>query len=400
MGRILRSLACGGAVLLVSAAPASALTWSPETVDGAGGGGGRIDAQIGRFSSAVQFQSQLNLFYYDATGGNLRRAVQTASGWTFSTLDGAGGANGRVNGDVGRESTAMLIGTELHLFYYATSGGDLRHAWLAGGAWHFQTLDGAGGPNGRISGNVGLWSTAAQIGGVTHLLYADSGGANLRHAWLAAGTWHFETVDGAGGGGGRLNGLVAQNTAAIVYGGRLHVFYYWQHSVTAGGDTGPVCDIRHATLSSGSWSFSRLFDSGVMGDVCQQAQSLAAVRVTDTSVFVIHHEVDTFGCVEAEILNGSTWTTTYVDCGDPDVGQFEPSYASAVLFGGSVRTIYHSYPYGPRLKAARWNGSDWQAGGITTLDGSPWTSLVQGGAIRTVLGNAGASSDLVLLNGS
>ena len=135
-----------------------------------------------------------------------------AAQWTFETLDGSGGGNGRVDADVGglpsgTTATTIYAG-QPHAWYPDVTNGDLRHAWWNGAQWTFETLDGAGGGNGRTSHTVGEYAAATIYAGQPHVWYDDFTAADLRHAWWNGVEWNFETLDGAGGGNGRTTDSV------------------------------------------------------------------------------------------------------------------------------------------------------------------------------------------------
>ena len=95
-----------------------------------------------------------------------------------------------------------------HVFYLEDwCNGPLRHGWWDGSRWHFETLDGAGGARGRVKAAVCGPISVVLYDGVPHVFYsaADATGhAYLRHTWYGLGGWNFEascteTEDGTGG---------------------------------------------------------------------------------------------------------------------------------------------------------------------------------------------------------
>src|SRR2546425_610553 len=102
----------------------------------------------------------VHVFYHDEIAGTLRHASRQGTGaWMFETVDGAGGGNGRISAIVGDWPTAVLYRNELHVFYFDSTNQNVRHAVLdaARTNWRFEGLDGLGdGPNGRTSALVGV----------------------------------------------------------------------------------------------------------------------------------------------------------------------------------------------------------------------------------------------------
>ncbi len=178
-----------------------AATWEFGTVDGAGGGGGRIDGDVGSDLSATGHSSGPAVFYYDATNGNLRSATWNGSGFVLTTLDGAGGGAGRISSDVGSAPDAVyseFSDEPLRVFYYDAKNRDLRVGVHNGGSslmtgWSFETIDGKLGNIGATTNDVGSDSSGALIqrpGDYTdwgpqdpHVLYYDRTKGELRHAW-------------------------------------------------------------------------------------------------------------------------------------------------------------------------------------------------------------------------
>ena len=318
------------------------------------------------------------VFGYAPGGGNLRLVTSATSHSSHSvqTLDGAGGTNGRINANVGSMSSAVFDGTALNVFYYDSTHTNLRHAWQpSGGSWHFETLDGAGGPRGRLTGDIGAWPAARVFGGALHVFYSAITGGNERHAWFDAAGWHFQTLDGAGGTGGRVNAQVGFNTRVAAYGSKLHVFYFRQD---------PFCDpdagcnifgwIREARLSGSTWTFSTV----AAINCCFGGQSLATASLSSTNTYLFYENFGVHGeRLESLHWNGSAWASsgTVEDnaFSDGDIG----GLASATVFGGRPHVFYVGTASDTTdgVRDAHWNGSTW----VVTpfgIAGAPSSSLV------------------------
>ncbi len=216
--------------------------WKVEHLDGNGGANGRTGNTVGANVAATQYGSTLQLFYADATSNALRHAWYDGA-WHFETLDGNGGSGGRTANDVaGGDIAVRTYLGQLQVFYSDDTAHTLRHAWWTGTTWGFETLD------------TGLASSAhvaaTQYGSTLQVMYAGTGGL-LRHAWYD-GAWHRETLDGAGGSNGRTNDDVGAHAAVLQYGTQLDTLY---QDTTSGS-------LRHAWWNGVKWSFETLDGAG------------------------------------------------------------------------------------------------------------------------------------------
>ena len=195
--------------------------------------------------SAVSAGSELHVFYFDLTSRELRHAMWNGGTWQCETVDGAGGGNGRVNGDLGPGLSALASHGRVHVFYADKSNGDVRHAELGDGQWQFEVLDGGGGAAGRTDADVASETSALEYGGVANVFYGDLDNGDLRQAQWAANGWAITTLDGAGGSGGRTNAAVGASASALVWGPQVRV---WYGDRTNG-------DLRLATWTGATWLF-------------------------------------------------------------------------------------------------------------------------------------------------
>jgi hypothetical protein len=341
----------------------------------------------------VTYATLLRVFEHDATTGDLRWGTRTSTGWTFQTLDGAGGTSGRINANVGEDQAVAVYGGKLHVFSYDRTHGDLRYGRFDGVTWTFQTLDGAGGTGGRISANVGLRLSAAVFSGTLRVIYANSSAGDVRLATLSGSTWTFQTLDGAGGTGGRINGNVGWNTALSVYGSKLHAFYFWQD---------PSCDpecnlfgsIREGVFDGATWTFRTIDEI----NCCKVDQSLAVAPRSATDVYLLY---ENYGLstqnLRAKRWNGSSWSN--VGCvGEPySDGAIAGAYASAAVVNGIVRvTYFDSYSglfFDWGVVHTSFDGQAWRTSLVGIRDGAPATSLAAGG-LKVFVGDAQVSDSV------
>ncbi|MCZ7531774.1 MAG: hypothetical protein M5U31_16425 [Acidimicrobiia bacterium] len=219
--------------------------WAFEILDGKGGPNGRMNGGVGEEGAAILYNGRPHVFYRSDGIDSLRHAYYNGSAWAFETLDGQGGPNGRINADVGWENSVVLYNGRPHVFYYNSTNDTLRHAYYNGWAWIFETLDGAGGPNGRVSSDVGEYGAVILYNGRPHVFYHADALNSLRHAYYNGSAWIFETLDGQGGPNGRINATVGIDNAALLYNGRPHLFYYDANNG----------NLRHAYYNGSAWGF-------------------------------------------------------------------------------------------------------------------------------------------------
>jgi hypothetical protein len=362
-------------------------------LDGAGGANGRTSHGIGADTATAVFQGDVFVFSSDTTSSDLR-VGRRSDRWRFRMLDGAGGVGGRIAANVGSDVAAATFGDALHAFYRDDTHGDLRHAWFDGTSWRFETLDGAGGADRRTNADVGTSISAQVFRGSLLVFYVDRSRTNIRRARLSSDRWAFSTLDGAGGARGRIAADVGYNTATAVFDGALHVFYFFQD---------PFCDpdfgcrlfgtVRHATRSPGTpWIFEDVTEM----NCCFEDLSLAVATVSDTSVWLFYQN---FGLHSENLRhvhwNGTAWVAEtqngFVEEAPGD-GESVGDGASALMFDGRPYVFFHGafnfqgLPDG--VREAFWDGTSFVVSNIGIFEGRPTSSLVRGGRRLVFVGDA------------
>jgi hypothetical protein len=202
---------------------------------------------LGDYSSTVTIDNRVYQFYYDDTNNNLRLLYWNGSKWTNEILDGNGATRpGTVTRDVGKHVKTANYKGQVQVFYYDATNGDLRRAWMDRGVWKFSTHDGYTNQDGRVNGNVGTDISATEYNGTLQLYYYDATNGNLQHSWWSDGSWKFAVHDGIESVAGKINGNVGQDVATTVYNGTLQLYYY---DATNG-------NLQHSWWSDGSWKFA------------------------------------------------------------------------------------------------------------------------------------------------
>ena len=198
------------------------------------------------------------------------------SAWTRRIVDGDGDQSaGHVGNVVGGYSAlvdnGLPLSPALHALYWDSDAGDLRHAAFDGTRWVAERVDGGedNPTTGQILAAVGRSICATvEPDGTLHAFYlqwrARNGGLwsnALRHAWLSAGLWRCEQLDGAAQSGfppgrGPVSASVGSRPSAVFWRGRLWVFY---EDETNGNIRMAVGErISQAGTLSYRWSFQPL----------------------------------------------------------------------------------------------------------------------------------------------
>lgn len=343
--------------------PPVGVAWHFETVDGAGGTGGRLDADLGTDTAVVREAGGTDVFYLDATNGDLRRGWQPTGGsWTLETLDGHGGTDGRVDADVGQFATAALLGGVPHVWYYDATNGNLRHAYWTGTAWRFSVTDGAGGDGGRVDADVGLYARVIVLNGIPHVFSYNADAGTLRHSWYAGGAWHAETLDGAGGTAGRTGNAVGQDIAVTDYNGNLQVFYY---DMTGGNQ-------RHAWYAGGSWHFETLDGaSGSSGRITADSGQFNAATTVDGTLHAYSFD-PTDGDLRHAWYAGGGWNFETLDGNSTALGRttnVTGTDVTALDLNGRP-DLWYSDETGGALRHAWYGGGAWHYENLDGLGGT------------------------------
>jgi hypothetical protein len=318
--------------------------WHFEFLDGAGGAGGRINGDVGIGTTAVVYNSALHIFYFDQGNGDLRHAIYNGSSWSFETLDGAGGASGRLNATLGYHPTVTAFGTGLQLFYYDASGTNLRHAWIntSGDSWHFEDLDGTGGGVSQTEGSLGSNSTSVAFGTTVQVFYYDNTYGNVRHGWSNDTGWHFENLDGDVGSVGHSNADLGINTAAAAYGTTLQVFYYDRSHG----------NLRHGWSDSGGWHFENIDgDAGSVGHNDSNLGAVPSLAIYQNILYTFYYDAGS-GDLRHAYSDSAGWHFGVVDGNVYSESQRVSDVginSTAVEYGGNLQLYYfdsaHGYLY-------------------------------------------------------
>lgn len=169
-------------------------------------------ANVGRWSNLVLESGTTHIIYFDDTNHQLRYAKwTTTASWEFETIDASGPSNGNWN------SMVLDSSGKLHISYrlgYDNTGGGLKYAKESATGWSTDVVEKKKG--------AGLWGTSIAIDASEnpHIAYHDQLTGKLRYAYWTGSRWKIETVDEIDGGavGEYCNlALEADGTRHIAY---------------------------------------------------------------------------------------------------------------------------------------------------------------------------------------
>ena len=198
--------------------------WSFSTIDGTGGQSG-LSNRVGEGITAVQYNNYTQLFYYDATGGNLRHAWTDSRGWNFENLDGDKGSIGSKEANTGQTPSVAIYNGNIQLFYYDATGGNLRHAWTDSRGWNFENLDGDKATPLTNNGDIGLRPVVKVYQSDIYVFYYDSTKMLWKVALADRNGWQAADLDGSPGSLSRSPASTRGRLSVDVYGNSLQVFY-------------------------------------------------------------------------------------------------------------------------------------------------------------------------------
>lgn len=227
----------------------SGATWSFQTIDGDAEVGGKYTHDSGRGISMVQYGTSLQLFYYDATWNNLRHAwSDDGATWKYENIDGDYGSVAKREANLGQSPYVSTFGKTLQLFYYDASSGNLRHGWSDHLGWHFENLDGENDSVSRKNLNVGLYPYFIDLNGSLQLYYYNESESALRHAWSDSRGWHFEDLDGTQGSVSRYDNMIGKQPFVTYFNNMLRIYYFDETLRT----------VREARSTPEGWKFGHL----------------------------------------------------------------------------------------------------------------------------------------------
>jgi len=170
--------------------------WVLETV--------REAQDIGRYCSiSLDPSGNAHVSYLDSTGGSLKYAYQSATGWHIETIAEVPRCYTRSSICVDASGTPHVCWED----YHSGPGNLLFHAVRDGSGWHIETA--------ATCAGGAIVSLTTDHDGWPHVSFSDNGGLN--YAYKDEAGWHVETVDAAAQGVNSSLSLSTDGIPTIAY---------------------------------------------------------------------------------------------------------------------------------------------------------------------------------------
>ncbi|WP_422923895.1 beta strand repeat-containing protein [Singulisphaera sp. PoT] len=171
---------------------------------------GGYGSQLQKWSSWTASGVATAIQEFNSVGGKIADAWLSSGKWISQKLDGVGHVLEQFRYFGGLGSTLQqwnqwsVAGIVTGIQEFNSVGGKIRDAWISSGQWISQQLDGLGNvlEQFRYFGGYGSqlqrWNQWTAAGIVTGIEEFNSVGGKIRDAWLSAGRWVSQNLDGIG----------------------------------------------------------------------------------------------------------------------------------------------------------------------------------------------------------
>lgn len=227
----------------------------------------------GKSLATITFNAKPAIVYTDSKTGNLKLALFDGKSWKKSTIDGAGGSNGRTSNDITGQISLCVNGSgtkqTLHVFYSDSVDKDLRYAAYTGGAFAYDVIDGNGSSINeysnpirvKTSSDVSVSNACVATTKSIQVFYRDeSQGVLLGAVKNNKSPWTYEMIDGDRKTDSHTTGDVGFHLKALLNGSKTIIAY---DSVVSANQKKEITSgaIRVATREgsdANTWSYQTL----------------------------------------------------------------------------------------------------------------------------------------------
>lgn len=295
--------------------------WSDRILDGQGATTrGAVNNNVGTDITAIKWNGQIQVYYYDSTAKSLRHAWLKKGVWKTETMDGTSNSLAGTTDNVGKNGKVIVWRGQLQLYYYNESTKSIRHTWWPGDdRWHFENLDGV--KNSTVGGvrNVGtkpieaiVWKDQIQI------YYYDATSKTLRHTWWPNDKrWHSEAMDGSKGSVvGKAGRVIDSGISAIVWKDQIQMYYHDSNSGQLIHTWWPGDKRWHSEMMDGESTGS------VLGNAINAGQKVIAKPFGKNIIIAYYDNADAWGdrtsAWRVAYWEHSMWNEVIIDGGSTD----------------------------------------------------------------------------------
>ncbi|UCD03659.1 MAG: S8 family serine peptidase, partial [Candidatus Woesearchaeota archaeon] len=189
----------------------------------------------GKYSSvAIDSNGVIHMSYYNSTGGDLKHCNGTEVNWDCETVE--------TSGDVGSYSSIAIDSNDVvHISHFNNTDDDLRYCNNSGGSWSCENV--------KTAGFFGAYtSIAIDSNDAVHISFNNGSSSALSYCNNTGGSWTCDNVD--------TTEIVGWYTSiAIDSNNVVHISHY---NVTG-------LDLRYCNNTGGSWTCDNIKTAGVVG---------------------------------------------------------------------------------------------------------------------------------------
>jgi hypothetical protein len=289
----------------------------------------------------------------------LARENALAGSWYAATINGQGGANGRVS-DALLVSSSVLAGNTFFVYLTDIDTGTIYEGQYVNGDWHYAPVY-SGGPA------AGSRSSANVLGFYRVVAHADAD-QRLRlsvHSPFGSG-WGTEIADGNNITriGSRYDNTAA-DVATVVFKNKLYIFYEG-FQVPGNGKYLLLC----AVWDGSTFTYQALDGEGGAAQKMVANMSEPAVVVAPDGLRVYYHDDDHGTLREAYSPDGVNWTHFANLDGSGGLGGDHGNvgwHPSAIVYNSTVNVFYGDATHAA-LRLAHLSGGRWGFDSIDTWD--------------------------------
>lgn len=275
-----------------------------------------------------------------------------ASSWNAATIDGQGGANGRVFSRMIPWGTVPAGGNSFFVYAIATNTGTIFEGWYASGDWHYIPI--------YSSASAQALQASAAPG--IYVAHVDRDFKVRLTSWSLLTGWSTRVVDGEGQS--TFNNL--RDVSTVAYGSKLYIFYRESNQPWQG------LNALHEAIWDGS-----SFSYHLVDQTANFAEPTAVAVPDGLHIFYYDEDNATLRGAYSEDGVNIAWTATLDGVGGlsgdyGDVGH----HPSAIVFNGAINVFYEDRTGGWLRLAQLYPNGSVNFGGVAPMDSGSYNAPV------------------------